>query len=1552
MNIIDYFSLPVFTRLAVSMVHFLWQGAVIALGAMLLANLGGHKRAQRRYTIYLGSMGVMVLAAMVTFWLIEMPGLNGSTVQEWEAAVSQPPPSSMSEGMAGSRSLMSNIGVAGYSDAPLVQDGDEVAVAAGSVKFNWNDYVPYAVAGYGAGVLILLVRLLVGLQGGQRLRRCSAPIRDKKVLAVLDHQMRVMGMAFRPALACCERVVVPTVVGLLRPTILLPFSLATGLKLEQVEMILAHELAHIRRYDLLFNVLQKIVEAVLFFHPAVWLISRKVRIEREHCCDDLVVQGGGEVMAYATSLVEMAEQGLRRKFTSPVAAEGLGAMDRPSHLRGRVLRLLGYRQDEGVRLRRPWLITSVVVMVLLSFFAFFPTNREALSRESEQDMAVQTRVRELVYVLRNYALDVEVEKWTAALKELIEIGSPAAPELVMELDRTERDLTMRAIGFVLRGIGDPRAVPGLIRALPKTHVRSSDMGLSVHNWDLWEFMVAYDKDEIDDPYPLFSYGRAINEISEALIKITGHADEIDNRRGASSYDPTAVRAVQLERQQTAERWEQWWSAHREEFLTADQLLPEKISRGRGDLVDLAGWARYGPPIPSGERVRLGPVQELAAAPYTQDCWDAAKYVDFDMGRVLTELEGGRPGPEGERNIYDIWYEKAGIDGRVKHWAGAAGEGLDLEGEESYVWQVDNLRWDRFEYEITNTPTMYLGPPRSSSDFRPLVLESEGIRKVRGEYPATFIFKTREGGAGMVQIMGYDDNLSGLQMRYRMIVNEEQAAREPQIDMNRARRFADVGSSFGPPMEAFIQAPRRGALASVDLDTGTGFEHPKNFSLARSMIDEYYLWHESVGADLTCRVDSRNRLNTLTGVGMKLMEVSNPAWDTMTPAVAAEFLDREVIRQETILLLTDSYAVLGGAISADVMQNLQVRQRGLRMRTALFQTREGGMGMLQITGYSNAPLGLDVRFKLIQRDNQVGTTTIGEQIGQKQDKDQTVQQRVRELIYVLRMSVRGVQGDSWISAIMELTEIGKAAVPELVAELDRMDKPRFCIIFTLRAIGDPRAVPGLIRAIPKTTPRSGSASCPIYDRELHEFMALHDLGNQSYPRYSISSSIQEIAATLEKMTGHNEGDDYIKWASSSTGRPARAKMLERQRAAQRWEAWWGKHGEEFLTPEELASAEIGPRAGDPVGAAGLARFGAMIPSGKGIRLGPIIERTIPYGQRLWDVPKYIDFDTGRLLTLFEGGRPAPEGGEQELGVWIGRAGVDGIIGLSVDPAKGPVCKLEGADTYVWQVENMRWDTFGVEVQRDHPIPLGRPTGSNFIARNPLNLNEDVFARMPVTFLFTTREGGAGIVQLLRSINDPPALQLRFRMIEQEGRQVQHPVIDTERRVAALGAGKVFSPVIDTALRVHDGLQNSVLDLDMGNLLTQPMMFTVNPPEPRFIQWLRQTGGDLHCDTYSEYRIGWLEGDNMVLLEVRNEAWLGLTPGQVAEYLTREEVNEDPSLIIKQRAFTAPPSVTRYIKDELPKTALFKTREGGRGILQVMDFADGYLGAVRICYKLIK
>ena len=114
----------------------------------------------------------------------------------------------------------------------------------------------------------------------------------------------------------------PILIGWLQPLVVLPIAAMAQMSAAQVEALVAHELAHIRRRDYAINLLQTIAEALLFFHPGVWWVSRRIRQEREHCCDDAAIAVAGEATAYAEALMALASWREREFQPSLGAAKG------------------------------------------------------------------------------------------------------------------------------------------------------------------------------------------------------------------------------------------------------------------------------------------------------------------------------------------------------------------------------------------------------------------------------------------------------------------------------------------------------------------------------------------------------------------------------------------------------------------------------------------------------------------------------------------------------------------------------------------------------------------------------------------------------------------------------------------------------------------------------------------------------------------------------------------------------------------------------------------------------------------------------------------------------------------------------------------------------------------------------------------------------------------------------------------------------------------------------------------------------------------------------
>jgi uncharacterized protein (TIGR03435 family) len=154
----------------------------------------------------------------------------------------------------------------------------------------------------------------------------------------------------------------PAVVGWLRPVVLVPIGVLAGLPSEQVEALLIHELAHIRRHDYLVNILQSITEAILFYHPAVWWVSGHIRAERELCCDDVAVSLSGDAFTYALALAEM-ESSRPAHFNSAMAADGGSLADR-------IARLLGQSRPASRTLPGPAVMVSAILLVMAAYGMF------------------------------------------------------------------------------------------------------------------------------------------------------------------------------------------------------------------------------------------------------------------------------------------------------------------------------------------------------------------------------------------------------------------------------------------------------------------------------------------------------------------------------------------------------------------------------------------------------------------------------------------------------------------------------------------------------------------------------------------------------------------------------------------------------------------------------------------------------------------------------------------------------------------------------------------------------------------------------------------------------------------------------------------------------------------------------------------------------------------------------------------------------------------------------------------------------------------------------
>lgn len=183
------------------------------------------------------------------------------------------------------------------------------------------------------GFVFVSVRFVLQWRAAQLLRTRGLVAAGAEWQALFDDVRRVFGVSRRVCLRVSERARCPMVVGVLVPVVVVPASVLLMLSPAQVRMVLAHELAHVRRYDHVVNMLQVLIETVLFYHPVVWWMSRQARVEREHCCDDAAVRVCGDAVAYARALTELEE--VRQSSRAVLAInDGSGLMNRITRILG------------------------------------------------------------------------------------------------------------------------------------------------------------------------------------------------------------------------------------------------------------------------------------------------------------------------------------------------------------------------------------------------------------------------------------------------------------------------------------------------------------------------------------------------------------------------------------------------------------------------------------------------------------------------------------------------------------------------------------------------------------------------------------------------------------------------------------------------------------------------------------------------------------------------------------------------------------------------------------------------------------------------------------------------------------------------------------------------------------------------------------------------------------------------------------------------------------------------------------------------------------------
>ncbi|MFT3711856.1 MAG: M56 family metallopeptidase [Archangium sp.] len=351
-------------------------------------------------------------------------------------------------------------------------------------------WVFWVIVGWSLGAALVALRLAGGLLTIRRWVRAALPIPAEHI-ARLD-ALAASWKLERVRFVATARETVPMTVGFLKPVVLLPLSLFTALPTEALELLVAHELAHVRRWDYLANLLQRAAEALLFFHPAVWWVSSVARDERELCCDDLVAKKTGTPVAYAEALLALEEH---RHTTAGLALASHG---------GRFMKRIERLVDSSPRRSQPLLGLALVAIV---FALVSVTLVSAPARADGRTLGIAW----LPPVLEPLRADIE----RAAQQHGI-------------------DADLLALFVLVESQGDPRALSpsgarGLLQLMPKTAERVAN-----------ETRVPFAPEKLDEP--AYNLDLGATYLSAQLGAFAGNPRQVEFAAAAYNGGPRAAQA--------------------------------------------------------------------------------------------------------------------------------------------------------------------------------------------------------------------------------------------------------------------------------------------------------------------------------------------------------------------------------------------------------------------------------------------------------------------------------------------------------------------------------------------------------------------------------------------------------------------------------------------------------------------------------------------------------------------------------------------------------------------------------------------------------------------------------------------------------------------------------------------------------------------------------------------------------------------------------------------------------------------------------------------------
>ncbi|WEK20271.1 MAG: M56 family metallopeptidase [Candidatus Pedobacter colombiensis] len=365
-----------------SIFHSLWQAAIIYGLLLFLVAILPRITAKLKHNLAYGAMCIMFASFVITFfYTFKWPttGKSGITVD------------------------------AGHQ----IINSKYLSVFSESLSSRTEQFFPYLVSTYAIGLLFQLVILSVGYRKLHLLKQS-----DKKAVplawqAAFDELFTKLNLRQQIGFYLSEHVNMPLVVGYFKPVVLFPIALVAQLDIKQVEAILIHELSHIRRNDYLLNLIKTAIETIMFFNPFVWLSGKFINIEREHACDDLVLELTGTPLTYAHALLKL--EILKDKSTPALS---MAASGKQQHLYQRIKRITDMKTNYR-NAKQQLFATMLAVVAILSLAWISPTKTTAkdikpiqlvITKKSDQSLTIISPSSNAKYMALKMNIDTSKKK--------------------------------------------------------------------------------------------------------------------------------------------------------------------------------------------------------------------------------------------------------------------------------------------------------------------------------------------------------------------------------------------------------------------------------------------------------------------------------------------------------------------------------------------------------------------------------------------------------------------------------------------------------------------------------------------------------------------------------------------------------------------------------------------------------------------------------------------------------------------------------------------------------------------------------------------------------------------------------------------------------------------------------------------------------------------------------------------------------------------------------------------------------------------------------------